>query len=215
MTRSNPTDPTDLPPPDLAALARSLVSGEPLTTWRCGLVTDPTTAHVYGLNAGATRTGGAGWLHATCRIVGGSLLLLVGHGRGTEPTWAQVARLDGKQVEWYGLSGSVNPTQDMRQRLVYCLLGSLGYVPARVQSGMTDKGTPHYMSLGASYTDTNLLATDRVLVGATCQREGCHRPLTTPESIREGYGPTCGGRVKPKRTWGNVNLAEAMKARGK
>lgn len=198
MTRSNPVRPDDLPPPDLASVRGSLLSGEPTTTWRCGVTVDPTTVAIYGINGRETRTGGAGWLHATCRLSGTDLLMLLGHGRGTEPTWANVATFKGKQVTWRGLATDVNLVQGMRARLLLCLLRTLGF-----------------KVMDAVYDDGKLLPTDRVMVGATCQADGCHRLLTTPESILSGYGPTCGGRVKAPRTWANVSIADMMAARGK
>lgn len=214
MTRSAPVRPDDLPPPDLATLARSFISGEPMTVWRCGMVTGPIQASVYGLG-GAGSMGGAGWLHATCRVMGGTLLLLVGHGRGTKPTWASVAQVTGKQVTWSGIVEPMHTcretragdhcalclsaqVRDMRSRLVVSLLRSLRYTVK-----------------GATYQDGKMLDTDKVLTGATCQADGCNRLLTTPESILSGYGPTCGGRVKPKRTWANINLGDAMRERMK
>lgn len=196
MTRANPTDPNDLPPPDRDSLRAAFLSGAPLTTWRVGMVADPTQALRHGLNGQPSRTGGAGWLHSTMRLDGSDLFLLVGNGQGTAPGWRNVASVRGNVATWRGL-GEANPVQAMRERLSGYTLVALGY---------------RLMVNGQRVTST-LLDSDRVLVGATCQREGCHRPLTTPESIRTGYGPTCGGRVKSPRSWSNVNMAEAMRAR--
>lgn len=197
MTRAAPVRPDDLSPPDLASLARSFSAGEPVTVWRCGVIADPTTYAVYGINGQGTRTGGAGWLHATARVVGGTVLLLVGHGRATDPTWAPVAAVKGRKMTWRGMPDA-NLVQSMRARLVVCLARAMGYTV-----------------MDAVYDDGKLLPTDRAMVGATCQREGCHRPLTTPESVLSGYGPTCGGRVKAPRTWVNVSIADMMRERGK
>jgi hypothetical protein len=196
VTRSNPTNPTDLPEPNLADLRTALLDGSALTCWRVGVMADPTQVALHGLNGQANRTGGAGWLHATCRLVAGQVMLLVGGGKGREPGWQVVGTLTGRTVTWAGIVNP-NPVQVMRERLTCCLMRSLGF------------------KVVTTYLDGDLLPTDRVLVGATCLREGCHRPLTTPESIRSGYGPTCGGRVKAPRTWANVNLAEAMAQRRK
>lgn len=196
MTRVNPTNPADLPPPNLSDLRASLRAGEPLTCWRVGVIADPTMAQVYGLNGQPQRTGGAGWLHSSVRLCGSQVMLLVGNGQGREPGWRQVGTVVGTQVSWNGLS-EPNQVQVMRARLACCLLRSLGFKVSEYS------------------VDGTMLATDRVLVGATCQREGCHRPLTTPESIRTGYGPVCGGREKAPRSYASVNLADAMRARGK
>lgn len=198
MTRARPTAPNDLPRPDRDTLRAAFLSGAPLTTWRVGMVADPTQAMRHGLNGQPTRTGGAGWLHSTMRIGDdGTLFLLVGNGQGTAPGWRNVASVRGNVVTWRGLGPEANAVQAMRERLAGYALTFLGY---------------RLMVAGSRVTST-LLDTDRVLVGATCQRDGCHRPLTTPESVRTGYGPTCGGRTKAPRSWSNVNMAEAMRAR--
>lgn len=196
MTRARPTDPNDLPHPDRDTLRAAFLSGAPLTVWRVGVVADPTQAMRHGLNGQPTRTGGAGWLHSTMRLDGTTVLLLVGNGQSAAPGWRDVASVAGNVVTWRGL-GEVNPVQAMRERLAGYALTFLGY----------------RLMVNGSRVEATLLDTDRVLVGATCQRDGCHRPLTTPESVRTGYGPTCGGRVKAPRSWSNVNMAEAMRAR--
>lgn len=191
--RTQVVRPETLPPLDAPARRADLEGGAPLTCWRAEATASPEQVALYGLRPTASQ-GGSGWLYASVRMVGGMLLLLVGHGKGTEPSWRNVATVNGNQVTWFGLV-SPDLVQVARQRLACATLRSLGYKVAEYS------------------TDGNLLPTDKVMVGATCLR--CHRALTTPDSLLTGYGPTCGGRVKAPRTWEKVDLASAMRERGK
>lgn len=197
MTKTKRIRPEEIPPPDWNALRTALQTGAPLTVWRAGIVADPVQTARFGLNGQPNRTGGAGWFHSTLRQEGGHILLLVGNGQGTGPGWRTVATVHGTKVTWTGLE-EPNPVQVMRERLICCFLRSLG------------------LTVSAPYVgDGNLLDADRVLVGGVCQKPGCHRPLTTPESLRTGYGPVCGGRVKPPRSWDGIDIHEAARRIGR
>lgn len=198
-TRQKPVRPEEIPPPDWNALRTALRTGAPLTAWRAEAVAGPVQAAKCGLND-QPLPGGAGWLHASCRKEEDRILLLVGNGTGRAPGWYSVATVRGAVATWTGLA-EPNAVQSLRERLICCLLRDLGL-----------KVVAPYM-----HVDGGLLDTDRVLVGAVCQRPGCRRPLTTPESIASGYGPVCGGRVKPPRSWAHLTpeyIAERMRALG-
>lgn len=145
----------------------------------------------------------SGWLHATIRLHQGILLLLTGPHRTRTDNWTRVGLVRGDR---FSLNPTVLATLDSVQRyrlvLAIVLMAELGY-ETPLASEVQD-------AIGRDQLLDMLTAPGRFRLSRAFPCEECGKTLTAGISTDERTGPVCGGRVKPARTWKNIQLDVAM-----